>query len=652
MRKGGNDAFNNSSQEGLRVVGEVGRTTPPSAFEHARDLICGILANWPYPSQAVSLLLCGPSGNGKSYLVRAAAEKVRTQDFHRHVIAVMPSLAHSLSRRHADGSTAFRKDIRRAIQTAVMNEELSLPNSSGGLGVSGGTEFAVLVVLDHMELFLSATSDAATPAQGSGPKSGLVVDVAPLNPSVLCDLYDVLRGRELFDRGELSAMNLKVVLFVTLFSGSYDDVDPFARAKLFCSHVSLNTPTERERLTFFTEHGDLPYTLCTALAARTGGIIYRGLVEIIEHAKSIFCNVVSEEGRLLLSNEDADSARNDGSSDYSNASNAVGLAVNVSLHVIRAFAASDSAAARDFRRSVGYVDVQQTRWDDIAGLDSAKSTLKRLVLQPLQSNLVYQRFGLQPSTGVLLYGPPGTGKTMLARAIATELNASFIYLDLPQLIQAEMGESERRLREFFDAARDRSPSVMFIDELQAAFGARSRTASVHDSRLVSQFLNLLDAAREDSSYFTLFVGATNVVHTLDGELLRAGRLDTMVEVPPLDEEARLRLVRRVVYGEWVAWAAYAATEAAGNLRCGMDGMEALTRRLVDGTVGFSGAQLRQTLNVFALQFLRLRCGTTTGSGNAASTITLQDTAAGMDASESQNRIEEALRFALSSAVRY
>ncbi|RNE95014.1 putative ATPase, partial [Trypanosoma conorhini] len=133
-------------------------------------------------------------------------------------------------------------------------------------------------------------------------------------------------------------------------------------------------------------------------------------------------------------------------------------------------------------QGAGYVDVQETRWGDIAGLDAVKATLQRLVPRPLRSTATYRRFGVRPSTGVLLYGPPGTGKTMLARAMATELSASFVYIDLPQLMQAEVGESERRLREFFDAARERSPAVMFIDELQAAFGARRGSGPVSGGR--------------------------------------------------------------------------------------------------------------------------------------------------------------------------
>ncbi|RNF00219.1 ATPase, partial [Trypanosoma conorhini] len=174
---------------------------------------------------------------------------------------------------HADGSTALRRDIRRAAAACPDNCQPAADEDA-----ADGA--AVVVVLDHAEMFLTAAGSGAGWAHGRSRPS------PPSHPLPLAELYDVLRGRELFGPDELRQLRLRTVLFVTLFGGAWGDVDPFARAKSFDAHVALTTPLEAERHAFFCAHAAHPPALCQAVAARSGGIPYRGMTEVAEHMEA------------------------------------------------------------------------------------------------------------------------------------------------------------------------------------------------------------------------------------------------------------------------------------------------------------------------------------------------------------------------------
>ncbi|CCW68673.1 unnamed protein product [Phytomonas sp. Hart1] len=246
-------------------------------------------------------------------------------------------------------------------------------------------------------------------------------------------------------------------------------------------------------------------------------------------------------------------------------------------------------------------------------MEVVKETLQALVTRPLRYRQIYRQAGVAPSTGVLLHGPPGTGKTMLAKAMATELNAAFLYLDLPELVQSAVGESERRLNEFVSLARERSPAIMFMDELQAAFGVRyaggespglSQGHSAHDARLVAHLLYLLDEIHADEDHVVVFVGATNVVDMLDPLLLRPGRLDTHIAVPLPDTTARASLVRHVINGEWSSWMTSSALPSSDEQEPVLTLNEILITEFVRRSLGWSGAELRNAMNLFALKVLQ------------------------------------------------
>ncbi|KPI88830.1 putative ATPase [Leptomonas seymouri] len=620
-------------------------------LSQTRDLLVSLLHWWPYSphQQCPSILLCGPTSNGKSHLVRRVVydahhaaksgkgeQELVAHERCRRVVAVTPRLAEAVAVQTAkDGSTGLRRLLRRAIQEACADALRGM----NGLSSTGGDELvdlAVLLVLDHVECYWmyadefymgngEAASTPATDGNGNGAdyasSSSAHGGLNTPYPALLADFYTVLRSAPpLFSKSECETLRLSTLVYLSLFTGELDEVLPTVRQRYVDYTLSLPTPTEAERRTFLqpltqpaetaTKTGAdlLPPLLAEALVLRTGGVSYGGLQEIFTLA--------------LDSLDDADSE-----SSFS--------AAAAAQRILHAYLSSGSVTALEYRRSAGYVDVQVTRWDSIAGMSDVKATLQRLVTDPIHHRDTYRRFHVRPSTGVLLYGPPGTGKTMLAKAMATELNASFIYIDLPELVQGEVGESERRLQAYFDVARERSPSLVFMDELQAAFGLRyadtavkgsrgnrrpssevrdphrgeSSTTSPHDARLVSHLLRLLDAAQQDEDHFLLFVGATNAVHLLEPLLLRAGRLDTVLEVPLPDAAARESLVKRVVYGEWSGWF---RCESSSDMSAGDAGeaqrlgriQSALVKEFVRLSGGFSGAQVRNFLSVFALQLAR------------------------------------------------
>jgi SpoVK/Ycf46/Vps4 family AAA+-type ATPase len=182
------------------------------------------------------------------------------------------------------------------------------------------------------------------------------------------------------------------------------------------------------------------------------------------------------------------------------------------------------------------VEIPQVTWEQVGGLEHVKSKIIEMIVWPLQHAESYLRMSIKPPTGLLLYGPPGTGKTMIAKAIATAASANFIAINIPDLIKAEVGESEKTLANVFRRAKLASPCVLFFDEIQAMFGKRSEI-SRHQQKLVSQLMLELDGI-EKSSMRVVLVAATNVPQSLDPSLLRPGRLENILYVGPPDRHAR------------------------------------------------------------------------------------------------------------------
>ncbi|HDI75013.1 MAG TPA: AAA family ATPase [Thermoprotei archaeon] len=189
-----------------------------------------------------------------------------------------------------------------------------------------------------------------------------------------------------------------------------------------------------------------------------------------------------------------------------------------------------------------YVEVPEVHWDDIGGLDDVKQQLREAVEWPLKHPEYFKEMGIDPPKGILLYGPPGTGKTLLAKAVATESEANFIAVKGPEILRQWVGESERAIREIFRKARQAAPCIVFFDEIDSIVPRRGhRFDSGVTDRIVNQLLTELDGLERLEG--VVVIAATNRPDIIDPALLRPGRFDRVIYVPPPDEKARLEILK-------------------------------------------------------------------------------------------------------------
>jgi len=182
-------------------------------------------------------------------------------------------------------------------------------------------------------------------------------------------------------------------------------------------------------------------------------------------------------------------------------------------------------------------------WEDIGGLGEVKEELSQVVEWPLKYPELFTEGDVKPPKGLLLYGPPGTGKTLIAKAVATTSESNFINIKGPELLSKWVGESEKGVREVFRKARQAAPCVIFFDEIDS-IAPRRNTGSGADShvteRMVSQLLTEIDGLEDLKG--VVIIGATNRPDIIDEALLRPGRFDRIIEVPPPDKDARRQIL--------------------------------------------------------------------------------------------------------------
>ncbi len=225
----------------------------------------------------------------------------------------------------------------------------------------------------------------------------------------------------------------------------------------------------------------------------------------------------------------------------------------------------------------------RTTYEDIGGLHEEIQRVREMVELPLRHPELFQRLGIEPPKGVLLHGPPGCGKTLLARAVANESEANFFSINGPEIMSKFYGESEARLREIFQQAQQNSPSIIFIDELDAIAPKREEVTGEVERRVVAQLLALMDGLSGRGN--VIVIGATNRRSALDPALRRPGRFDREIEIGVPDKQGRYEVVQIHTRGMPLA-------------------EDVTLKKLSEMTHGYTGADLAALCRETAMKALR------------------------------------------------
>ena len=215
------------------------------------------------------------------------------------------------------------------------------------------------------------------------------------------------------------------------------------------------------------------------------------------------------------------------------------VAVNNDLQIIRVLSGTIDERALIME----VIDDPDAEYEKIGGLDSQIQEVRETVELPLTSPELFDAVGVEPPRGVLLYGPPGTGKTLLAKAVAHHADATFIKMSGSELVHKFIGEGARLVRDVFQLAREKAPTILFVDEIDAVGGRRTHDGTVGSAevnRTMTQILTELDGFGERGDVRVM--AATNRIDLLDPALLRPGRFDRVIEIPAPNEAGRLQIL--------------------------------------------------------------------------------------------------------------
>ncbi len=217
------------------------------------------------------------------------------------------------------------------------------------------------------------------------------------------------------------------------------------------------------------------------------------------------------------------------------------IVVQVTPHGVARVGRDTEVVVKNEPVSESMVKISDVHYEDIGGLKQEIEKIREMVELPIRYPELFERLGIEPPKGVLLYGSPGTGKTLLAKAVANESDAHFIYISGPELVSKFVGESEEKLREMFNEAKEKAPTIVFMDEIDAIAPKREDATNEVERRMVSQLLALMDGMSSRGQ--VIVVGATNRPNAIDPALRRPGRFDREIEIGVPDRNARKEILQ-------------------------------------------------------------------------------------------------------------
>ena len=185
--------------------------------------------------------------------------------------------------------------------------------------------------------------------------------------------------------------------------------------------------------------------------------------------------------------------------------------------------------------------IPDVTYEDIGGLSDEITKIREMVELPMKHPELFNRLGIEPPAGVLLHGPPGTGKTLLAKAVANETDSNFMLINGPEIMNKFYGESEKKIRQIFEEAAEKSPSIIFIDEIDAIAPKREETRGEVERRVVAQLLTMMDGLNKRGK--VTVIGATNRPNAIDEALRRPGRFDREITFGVPDKKGRLEILK-------------------------------------------------------------------------------------------------------------
>jgi transitional endoplasmic reticulum ATPase len=298
-----------------------------------------------------------------------------------------------------------------------------------------------------------------------------------------------------------------------------DDIDPaIRRGGRFDREIEIGVPDEHGRREILDVHTrDMPLAESVdldALATRLHGFVGADIASLAREAGMAALRRVSHPGEAEdVTDEELTVAYEDFES---------------------ALRGVEPSGMREY-----VAESPETTFADVGGLDDTKRRLREAVEWPLSYGPLFEAAATDPPSGVLLYGPPGTGKTLLAEAIAGESGVNFVRVDGPEVLDQYVGESEQAIRDVFERARQSAPAIVFLDEIDAIASSRGEGHEVTE-RVVSQLLTELDRAADHPKLVVL--AATNRKEGIDPALLRPGRFEQHIEVPPPDASGRREIL--------------------------------------------------------------------------------------------------------------